>query len=895
MVKTDPITIQEDNAEQILSVVPEPYKLKYANVMGDDLMDFLVRPRVLVSYIWGVGSSLSYVINPWSTFFSLAEVKAKVGGYARFRGNLKLQILVNGSAFHRGTAYVSYLPLSRESVTSLCKYNDGILTTAIGVGVGSPNGAAYHGFGAAAANPGLSSLGAYKLVPISQRQHIRVYPNTNTGGEMVLPFVFPHEYMPIDTNFGGLGTITQTCVDAGELRMDSVGLLTFLGSNAPDGVDITVLASLEPGYELAGPTVYLQSGEAPGGSKIGKKAPKNPQGSSWTGMVANYGPTVARLMGFTNPPILSSVDSVRIVGIPNLANSQLSNRDEVLALHPETTLLSLNESLGGSESDMLITNMVQKESVLTAFLWKATGATSLVNSVLFTNLVHPCISPTRVKLGGSTVSHYDQTFGIPMDWVAQTFMAWQGDIIYTFEVVTTAFQKGRLKVSYEPSGNFGVNTNSLGINYSKILDIADGCKFEFRVPYMGTTPWLMTDHCDPQSRDGVSTNYTFTSPGSLDYPTETFLKHNPRTMNGQIRVQVLNTLTNDLDATVIVGVRGAENLKFAIPCGLSERISLQDQFFLQSGDSEYIGETVVSIRDLCHRSTPCGYFRSANTQMSMYTLPATGVPRGIGLNGGDAQLMTHGGYYGLGSVSPHSFYHWYSSGFAACRSSFKLSVGGVGSNKPYGAGSNGELVCVDRGLNKLTINTFTEDPTYPALKVRPASISLNAVGQDSVYNWMGLWSGLLKPADGASMLAKDGGGVVVPYQNICKFQPSNAYFDYYRLVSGLSSGSLIGEPVYTAGTGAAHNGARLNGLTTYFTPESGVKVLTSSDSRTGGAFTAYTAAGADMAFGQFCNAPTWFTARRTNAFTKGQADAVVALVLSKMVVTYDNLALLPSP
>jgi hypothetical protein len=888
---TDAITQQENSATTIEVAAVSPYKLTYANIPGDSLSDFLTRPRVVSTLTWAVGSPFSYVLQPWYLFFTNEEVEKKLHGFSRFRGQLKLQFLVNGSSFHRGMAFASYLPLSQESTTSACNFNDGIIATVKASGIGSPNGAAYHTFAPTAL--GLNALGARKLVPISQRQHIKIYPNTNVGGTMTLPFIFPHEYVPVDANFtASTGTsVTTTTIDMGELRIDSVGNLTFLGSNAPDAVDITILMSLEPGYELAGPTVYLQSGESHGSSKIHVKAPKSPKSDSWMGMVKTYGPTIARVLGFTNPPLITDVNTVRIQNAPNLSNSQLSTRDEVLALHPETTLSSLNESLGGSESDMLLSNLAQKESFLTAVDWKATGATSTTNTVLFTSYVHPCISPTFVRTGAFS-SFYDQVVPLPMDWIAQTCRCWSGDIIYGFEVITTPFQKGRLKVSFEPSGSFGAVTDSLGINFTKVLDISEGTKFEFRVPYMATTPWLLSDHTDPEVRPVSNTNYTHVTPSSLDYPVETMVKYNPRTMNGIIRMQILNTLTNDLDATIVVTVRAAENFKYAVPCAIDDRVSLQDQYFLQSGEDEYIGEQVVSLRDICHRSTPCGFFRNQNSQLYMVRMPVTGVPRGVGLNCGDSQLKTLGTTYGLGSLAQHSFFQWFSSGFSCARSSHRVTLGGIGTCRPNSNALN-DLVAVDRGINKITINSFATDSTYPSLKHRLAEVCLCSLGEFSTACWFGNWATLLRPANGASLSDAKGGSVHVPYQSIVKFQPSNVYYDYYRLVNGVSSGSLIGEPIYTAGTGPVHNGGLLLALASFFYPVDAINVLTNSDARLGGTSLMYTSAGADMAFGSFCNAPTFFRARRSNTFSYGNTDALNTIVNSKLNITYSSISTIP--
>jgi hypothetical protein len=113
------------------------------------------------------------------------------------------------------------------------------------------------------------------------------------------------------------------------------------------------------------------------------------------------------------------------------------------------------------------------------------------------------------------------------------------------------------------------------------------------------------------------------------------------------------------------------------------------------------------------------------------------------------------------------------------------------------------------------------------------------------------------------------------------------------LVNGVSSGSLIGEPIYTAGTGPVHNGGLLLALASFFYPVDAINVLTNSDARLGGTSLMYTSAGADMAFGSFCNAPTFFRARRSNTFSYGNTDALNTIVNSKLNITYSSISTIP--
>jgi hypothetical protein len=885
---TDPILDQTFESAPEVATASEPAKYKFASLPGDDLVDFLRRPRVIYNAEWVVGTSLTTILRPWDSFFSNAQVKEKIVGYSRFRGALKIQILINGSPFHRGTAYASYLPFSSESESAPVTFNDGIITTIAASGFGSPNGAGYHAFDAGAHGIYSAAIGSRRLVPMSQRQHVRLYPAQGQGGEMILPFIFPHEFMPLDADLPNIAKYLGT------LTLQSVGTLGFLGANQPENVDITILASFTEDYELLAPTTYvLQSGEAHSDSLHSATPSRTPPVSDWLGVVRAVGPTVARLMGFSNPPLRTDVNSFRIQNVPNLANTQLSARDEVLAAHPEVTLTATNDTLGGDERDMEISHLVSKPSYLTSFSWPALGSGSENNAILFTTHVNPEISPMVDKVG-ATGLHYDMVMPIPMDWVAQTYRLWQGSIVFSFEVVTTKFQKGRLKISYDPIGAFAT-ADTTGRVYTKIIDISEEQKFEFEVPYMATTAWLKTPHTelDYTRLPTASSSTTWLVPSALEAPTETLRPYNASTTNGMLRVQVLNTLTNDLDAYVIVSVRAGEDFRFSVPAGVPDYVSLQDQYFLQSGDisqDNYVGEKSASIRDLCHRASACGFTNSNATQITMFEFPVTGVPRGIGYNGGDTQMKANGNYWGVGSSSPVSFYHWFSSAFACARSSHRVIVTGIGSNFPY-SNTTAQIISVRRGITQVSPQVTTGKPKFHPYDRRPTFLTLSALGMGSGLFNSSLWSSLAPMQDSSSAIDYKGGSVLVPYQKNVRFSPSNCMYDMYRPVRNTASGSLIGEPIYTSPDG----GKDVLRLAEYFEPVDTVTVVSNTDARSGGAFIAFTSAGSDVCFGQFCNAPAFFRSRTRVTFVRGSQVTPVTLVREKLqeTITTTYTELLP--
>nr|UNY42155.1 MAG: polyprotein [Picornavirales sp.] len=851
-------------------------RMSYADVPGDSLADFLTRPRQIKSYSWAVNTPLQEHFAPWEEFFLLSRVREKVRGYSRFRGNLKIDILVNGSSFHTGTVYASYLPLGND-YSNDGFFNAGVITDAGARGVGHPNGATYHSF-----RPADSlAVSACRFVPYSQRQHIRLYPSENIGGSLVLPFIFPEEYLTIDEVFKD-ALYTECPTQAmGTVTLASLGDLYFLGDNAPDDVDIVVLASLEPGYELVAPTVFeLQSAEPRGGSRI-RASPARVGTGGFADVVAAVGPTVARLMGFSNPPLQTDVDTVRVNSVNNVANGQLSNRDEVLALDPQTTLACTSDVLGGDESEMLISNLVAKDSFLTAFDWPATGSSSAPNSVLSQARVTPSLCLTEIRMGDSSRT-YLQVFPTPSSWIAEAFELWRGDLIFSFEVITTKFQKGRLKVTFDPNGVNSGAVDTLGRVMTKIIDISENTRSEFRVPYLAATAWLRTG----QPRGDLDGAYSLDSPlvtpqGYLQPSPQALAPRGSDHYNGLLSVQVLTTLTNNVNARVIVSVRGADNLEFAVPRAISDAISLQDPFFIQSADLSdvYVGEKIVSIRDICHRSCPITGMRGNSNSWFLAALkfPVTGVPRGVGLNSGTAQIRSGGttALYGAGSDDRHTFYQWFASGFAMARSSHRVQLSNVGAAR--GGGLPPATIAVDRGVHACVEVTSNE----PGMDSRPFSCLAERLAYRVVQNGpidagVASWyDHFLSAGNGASVVDNGLGGVLVPYQSHRKFSPTNQYFDYYRRVLFKTTGTLIGEPILSGWPSGASS-VQTAKMASRFTPVDTIKVTTST---LGAAAlpAAYTSAGSDLCLAHFTNAPTYFRVKN-RAWNNGPALAEDTLV-----------------
>jgi hypothetical protein len=136
---------------------------KLAGFTDAQLGDFLSRPIKIKEYQWTPGVALSVTrFNPWTEFFNNADVLDKINRYRNLRCNLRMKVLVNGNSFYYGRALLTYNPYVQ---------NDEITVNRTFI--------------------------EEDLVQASQKPHLLLDPTTSQGGEMLLPFIWPENYLDI--------------------------------------------------------------------------------------------------------------------------------------------------------------------------------------------------------------------------------------------------------------------------------------------------------------------------------------------------------------------------------------------------------------------------------------------------------------------------------------------------------------------------------------------------------------------------------------------------------------------------------------------------------------------------------------------------------------------------
>jgi len=213
------------------STYTESYKV------DSELAGFLSRPVLIKSLIWTEGAELTDTFDPWTLYFTNSVIKNKLENYAFIRCNLHVKVMINASPFYYGLLGLFYRPLPILNPAPI----------------------------------NYDASGRYRI-PLSQRPHIWCYPAESQGGEMILPFVNPRNWIDL-TDLSSMG-------DVGELEMRSFSELFNANSVAGSDCDVQIYAWAED-VHICGPTfkAALQSSN--------KKKKPSSGGASIKGAVKN--------------------------------------------------------------------------------------------------------------------------------------------------------------------------------------------------------------------------------------------------------------------------------------------------------------------------------------------------------------------------------------------------------------------------------------------------------------------------------------------------------------------------------------------------------------------------------------------------------------------------------
>jgi len=546
-------------------------------IPDNDLAKFLERPQLINTVVWAEGTQMAYNFSPWTLFFNSTQVKNKLDNYGRLSCKLHVKAIINASPFYYGATLVSYLP-------------NPILT-------------------ASTVNPNITANNDARIMAYTQRPHFWILPQTNQGGELELPFFWHQNWIPITT-------ITQTN-GMGTIFVNSPVALSNANSVVGSGVTVQFYAWATD-VRLCGPTQTLAlqadrsntgliSGPASAVASVSRALERVPFLAPYakaTTMISSGVGSLAKLFGFTNVPNIEAVEAFKNLPFHSFASAEISQPIEKLTVDPKQELSIDPRTVGCEGKDELaLKNLVTRDSFVCQSSWTAADATG---TILFKANVTPHI------MSKQTIGIFTYLQTTPMGYFAPLFKFWRGDIIYRFKIICSRFHRGRILIQWDPIPKATATVGDTNVIYSQIVDISEDTDVEFRVPYLGSVPFLRST-INSQASAGVTDNQ-FT-PGTGTIPVG-----NGGTHNGQLTVSVLTQQTSPVssaDIYILGFARGADNMVFGCPQEVIRDLSfLQpqadrgvDHYGLSGSSPELpdeaftvnMGERIVSVRSLMRR------------------------------------------------------------------------------------------------------------------------------------------------------------------------------------------------------------------------------------------------------------------------------------------------------
>jgi len=552
-----------------------------------DLGAFLSRPTLIDTRTWTTATANGYLGSPlevWYHYLNNTVITRKLRNFAFMRAKLCLKFVINATPFHYGLARVAYEP----SVNSA---NTGYRKSKI------------------RSNPTSTTQ---ELIPLSQLPGTWLIPADNSAGEIHVPFFYHANWLNL-----------KSAADAksmGVLKYFVGFPLTLASASGSTSITINTYAWLED-VELSGTTAELTlqaadeydgpvSSVASSVANIASKLDSVPVIGKFaraTTIGASAIAKIASMFGFTNVPIIDAVHGFEPSAAPHLATTEISTMIQKLTVDPKQEL-SIDPTLHGigPKDEMSISHLVSRPSILRIYNWNTSDA---VGAVLFNSRVSPMMFDGQYILNGSSSQVATRVYHTPMSYIATMFAHWRGDIYFEFEVVCTKFHKGRLKISWDPTGSGGTADLPENTVYTAILDIGANNKATFRVPYHQAYSFLRMR--------GI---------GALNWSQNTSMPADPLLDNGLLIVTVLTPLVSPVSPQ-FVGIKatvwGADNLELANPVdSISDGtppsffdVQAKDEVDTESrevtfGDEggkhphryeQNFGERIVSLRTLLHR------------------------------------------------------------------------------------------------------------------------------------------------------------------------------------------------------------------------------------------------------------------------------------------------------
>lgn len=536
------------------------------------LENFFSRPIKIAEEQWSTSTTLAFEMNPWADYFNNPRVINRIANYNLLRCNLKVKVVINGNGFQYGRAMATYLP--------------------------------YDAYDSLSSN---AALIRQDLVQASQQPKIFLDPTTSAGGELKLPFFYHRNYMNIPSSaWSEMGTLHFRSLNTLKHANGAADVVTISVFAWAEDVSVNVLTSVDP--DTVSPQFAAQSGQevdevnkngvVSGPATAVAKFARNLSGvpvigrfAMATDMVASTTASVAKMFGYCRPVVTKTPDPFKPVAHSQLAVTNVGDQlQQMVVDHKQELTIDPRISGLGPGDPMNIVEIAKRESYLTTFSWNIGSAPE---TLLWNSRISPVI--WAESTGIQRAYHFPACA-----MAALPFEYWTGTMRFRFQVVCSAFHKGRIKVVYDP--NF-LASNEYNTNYLNVIDIAEQQDFTIEIAN-GQDTSLLTHHkpgLDSATQLYSTTPYTAQEQG-----------------NGVIGLYVVNELTtpnstvnNDIEINVFVSMGDDfevfvpdDHFQYFVFKPYDDEPGLKDEFAPQSGAESQSSAIVTEAQNTSEPSAP---------------------------------------------------------------------------------------------------------------------------------------------------------------------------------------------------------------------------------------------------------------------------------------------------
>jgi len=452
--------------------------------------DFFARPVEIANSAVAVGGSLSAEYPVWDIVSKNPSVRAKFKNYAYFRGEMTIRVSVSGMKFHTGRILLSYQPHPLRNANLVAHLQN----YAIGTTTYRPLVLAYlsQAPGAVIMEVNANRPVELKIPFISPKPMLRLY---NHGTAAIAAAASFDDF----ENFGSLFVYTLNDIGSVSTGSSSVSYQIYayledvdLGVPTATHLAITTESLCEPvrfesesDERVTGPMERASTLAATVSGALSHVPVLAPFAKA-SQLIFKGLAGVASWFGWSRPGIVSSPVFVKNRPFANSSNCIGAETIEKLSLDPKMEIAVDGHAVASETDDMVLSNIVARESYLTTFTWAATDAPG---DIMYQCGVTPCLG-----------TYYADAIGLnevvqptAMGFVASTFVWWRGTITFRLDIVKSAFHNGKIAVMFEPNHQQEVIISAdvaFNKNFVQVIDIAETTSFEFEVQWAVDRPWL---------------------------------------------------------------------------------------------------------------------------------------------------------------------------------------------------------------------------------------------------------------------------------------------------------------------------------------------------------------------------------------------------------------------